>query len=203
MSNNVYSQLPIENYRKPDKKIEDLFWHRFSPRSFTGEVLSEALVLRLLEAARFAPSAFNEQPWRFIYTLKNDKAWQEILECLVEFNQNWAKKSGALVIVLAKNNFSHNNKVNITAKFDTGAAWQNLALQARALGLVAHGMSGFDYEKLKEKFKINDNFSIIATIALGFPGDINDLSDDLKDKEKPSNRKKLEEITSRDIFNFK
>lgn len=202
MSNNIYSQLPIENYRKPDKKIEDLFWHRFSPRSLSGEALSEDAVLTILEAARFAPSAFNEQPWRFIYSLKDDKAWQEILECLVEFNQNWAKKSGALVIVLAKNNFSHNNQVNKTAQFDTGAAWQNLALQTRALGLVAHGMSGFDYEKLKEKFKVSDEFLIIATIALGFPGDINDLSEDLKEKEKPSNRHKLEKISSKDVFNF-
>ncbi len=202
MSNNVYSQLPIENYRKPDKKIEDLFWHRFSPRALSGEPLSEEVVQTVLEAARFAPSAFNEQPWRFIYSLKDDKAWQEILECLVDFNQSWAKKSGALIIVMAKNNFSHNNEENITAKFDTGAAWQNLALQARALGLVAHGMSGFDYHKLKEKFKISDDFSIIATIALGLPGDINDLSEDLKEKEKPSDRHKLEKIASRDIFNF-
>lgn len=202
MSNNVFSQLPIEDYRKPDKKIEDLFWHRFSPRALSGEALTEEAVLTVLEAARFAPSAFNEQPWRFIYSLKDDKAWYETLDCLVEFNQSWAKKSGALLIVLAKNNFSQNNKVNHTAKFDTGAAWQNLALQARALGLVAHGMSGFDYEKLKEKFKISDDFSIIATIALGVPGDIDNLSEDLKKDEKPSGRFKVEKISSRDKFDF-
>lgn len=202
MSNNVYAQLPIENYRKPNKKIEDLFWHRFSPRALSGEALNEEAVLTVLEAARFAPSAFNEQPWRFIYSLKGDNAWQEILSSLVDFNQAWANKSGALIIVLAKNNFSHNDQLNNTSQFDTGAAWQNLALQARALGLVAHGMSGFDYEKLKEKFKINDSFSILATIALGHPGDINDLNDEMKEKEKPSDRHNIEKIASRDIFNF-
>jgi nitroreductase len=202
MSNNVYSQLPIENYRKPSKKIEDLFWHRFSPRALSGEVLKEETILTVLEAARFAPSAFNEQPWRFIYSLQNDKAWQDIFNCLVDFNKSWAMKSAALIIILAKNNFSHNNKNNQTAQFDTGAAWQNLALQARALGLVAHGMSGFDYDKIKESFKISDDYTVIAIVALGLPGDINDLSEELREKEKPSNRHEVEKISSRDSFNF-
>ncbi len=202
MSNNVYSQLPIKDYRKPDKKIEDLIWHRFSPRALSGEALNEEAVLTLLEAARFAPSAFNEQPWRFIYSLQNDKAWTDILDSLVDFNKSWAKKSGAFLIVLSKNNFSHNNKINHTAQLDTGAAWQNLALQARALGLVAHGMSGFDYDKIREKFSISDEFTVIAIIALGFPGDINNLESDLKEKEKPSDRHKTEKISSRDKFDF-
>ncbi len=202
MSNNVYSQLSIKDHRKPDKKIEDLIWHRFSPRALSGEALNEEAVLTLMEAARFAPSAFNEQPWRFIYSLQNDKSWTNILDTLVDFNKSWAKNSGAFLIVLSKNNFSHNNKENLTAKFDTGAAWQNIALQARALGLVAHGMSGFNYEAIREKFSISDDYTLIAIIALGFPGDINDLETDLKEKEKPSDRHKTEKISSRDKFDF-
>ncbi len=202
MTNNIFFQKPIKKFRQADKEIEDLFLNRWSPRSLSEEILSEDLVLTVLEAARFAPSAFNEQPWRFIYSLRPDQAFFNILECLVEFNQAWAKRAGALIVVLAKKNFSHNNQINQTASFDTGAAWQNLALQARALNLVAHGMSGVNFKELRAKLVINEEYAIMAVVALGQPGDINQLAEELKNKEEPSGRMKLAKTVGRDKFNF-
>lgn len=202
MSNDIFSQKPIDKYRQADHKIDEIFLSRWSPRAFSDKNLEEKIILRVLEAARFAPSAFNEQPWRFIYSVRPDQGFYNILESLVEFNQVWAKKAGALIVFLSKKNFSHNNQINQTASFDTGAAWQNLALQARALNLVAHAMSGLGFKKLREKLSINDNYSIMAVIALGWPGDLSSLSKELQEREEPSDRIELKKIVKRDKFNF-
>jgi nitroreductase len=203
MSNNIFSQKPVKKFRKTDLKINDIFWKRWSPRALSEEGLSQDLVFQVLEAARFAPSSFNEQPWRFIYSLSPSQPFFDILNCLVEFNQTWAKRAGALIVILSKKNFSHNNQVNQTADFDTGAAWQNLGLQASLLNLVAHGMSGVNFEKLRNTLKVSQDYNIIAVVALGHPGDINDLPEDLKKQEEPSSRLDLSKIISQDKFNFK
>lgn len=198
----IYSKDYVKKYRQAGQNIDDLFWCRWSPRAMSGEPLSEAEVLSLLEAARFAPSSFNEQPWRFIYSLKESLAWQKVLDNLVPFNQSWAKNSGALVIVLSHKKYSKNDKNNDKASFDTGSAWQNIALQASLKDLVAHGMGGVNYEKLRTEFEINDDYNIEMVIALGKIADKNVLDQELAEIEAPSDRLKLEEISSLDKFNF-
>ncbi len=197
-----YSGDYVKTYRKVSQEIDELFWCRWSPRAMTGETLKQNEVLSLLEAARFAPSSFNEQPWRFIYSLKDSLAWQKILDCLVPFNQEWAKNSGALVIVLSRKNYLKNNKLNDKASFDTGSAWQNIALQASLKSLVAHGMGGFDLERLRNSFSINDDYNIEIVIALGHLAPDSTLSEELAQLEKPSDRLDLGQITSLDKFNF-
>lgn len=197
---NVYNEMSIENFRKADNDINHLFINRWSPRSFSDKELKEETLFKLFEAARFAPSAFNEQPWHFIYALSSDLAWQKIYDTLVDFNKLWTKKAKAFIVILSKKRFSQNDKLNETSHFDTGAAWQNLALQARDLGLVAHAMSGLNFTQLKENLNVSDDYDIIATVALGYPGLVNDLPDDLKEIEKPSNRKKINEFISREKF---
>ncbi len=203
MSNNsVFSQVPIEDFRQKDHDILDLFWRRWSPRAMSGKRIDQPTIDQLLEAARFAPSSFNEQPWRFIYAFYGTPVWHQILDNLVPFNKDWAKKSGALVVLISKQNFSHNEKPNQHASFDCGAAWQNLALQASSLNLVAHAMAGFDAEKLSADLQISSDFKIEVVIALGYPGDKTNLSSDLQEKEIPSKRYRLVEISQMDKGNF-
>jgi len=198
----IFSKDYLKKYRQINYPINDFFWCRWSPRAMSGEPLKEVEVLSLLEAARYAPSSFNEQPWRFIYTLKDSLAWQAVYNNLVPFNQEWAKNSGALVIVLSFSHYRKNNKKNDKASFDTGAAWQNIALQASLMSLVAHGMSGVNFEKLRSDFEISDNYKIEMVIALGHLADKNVLSNELAAIEEPSVRLKLEDIASLDKFNF-
>src|SRR2546428_3615641 len=142
------SQLPNpEDHRKPDHPIDLLFIRRWSPRAMSGEPLSEKEFLTLFEAARWAPSTYNEQEWRFLYARRDTPHWFTFFDLLVEGNQAWCKNAAVLVVVLAHKVFAKNGKPNPVHLFDCGSAWENVALQATAMGLVAHGMQGFDFEK--------------------------------------------------------
>lgn len=198
----IYSNDYVKKYRQVNHKIDDIFWCRWSPRAMTGEALNEADVLSLLEAARFAPSSFNEQPWRFIYSLKKSPAWQKILDNLVSFNQSWAKNSGAFIILLSRRKYRKNDKLNDKASFDSGAAWQNIALQATMKHLVVHGMGGFDSDKLRQDFNISEDYNIELVIALGKIADKSVLGEELSSIEEPSDRLKVVEISQLDEFNF-
>jgi len=125
-----------------------LFVNRWSPRSLTGESIPDEELLALFEAARWAPSSYNNKPWRFILARReNHQDFERLYGLLVATNQVWAKNAAALVIIISRKRFERNDKPSITHAFDTGAAWQNLALEAARRGLVAHGMQGFDYER--------------------------------------------------------
>src|SRR2546428_644101 len=142
------SQLPNpEDHRKPDHPIDLLFIRRWSPRAMSGEPLSEQELMRLFEAARWAPSTYNEQEWRFLYARRNTPHWPVFMDLLMEANRVWCTRAAVLAVVLARKTFARNGKPNPVHVFDTGSAWQNLALQATAMGLVAHGMAGFDFDK--------------------------------------------------------
>jgi len=128
--------------RKADHKISPLILNRWSPRAMTGEEIPDEELMTLFEAARWAPSSFNNQPWRFIYTKINSESWDRFFNLLGERNQAWvknAKNAGALVVVISRKNFEHNNKPSITHQFDSGSAWENLALQASSMDIVAQG----------------------------------------------------------------
>jgi nitroreductase len=180
--------------RKSDYAIEEIILNRWSPRAMSGEEISDAELMPLFEAARWAPSSYNEQPWRFIYAKRGTKYWDIFLNLLVPFNQEWAKNASVLVVIISKKNFTHNNQYSVTHSFDAGAAWQNLALQASANGLVTHGMGGFDYARAAKELGISDEYQVEAMVAIGKPGNTKNLPDYMQKQETPSGRKPVSEL---------
>jgi len=180
--------------RKSGHKIHEMLIDRWSPRAMSGEGMDWNGLMELFEAARWAPSSYNNQPWRFIYALRNTEHWENLFELMIDFNKSWARNAAALVVVISKKTFDHNGEDSITHSFDAGAAWENLALQASANGLIAHGMQGFDYEKARNTLKIPDGYKVEAMIAIGKVGKKEDLPQELQEREFPSDRKKINEI---------
>ncbi|MFI3188817.1 nitroreductase [Crenothrix sp. D3] len=164
-------------------KIHDIIETRWSPRAFNPDkTVSHDDLLALLEAARWASSCFNDQPWRFVVCDKNTDtdSWQNAFNTLAERNQLWAKNAPVLLLSVAMNNFNHNDKPNRWAMYDTGAAVANLCLQATALGLVVHQMGGFDGEKARELFHLPSDCTPMAMMAVGYQADATVLDDDFK-----------------------
>lgn len=182
------------NSRTTEYPIDDIFLKRHSPRAMSGEAVSKEELMTLFEAARWAPSSYNAQPWRFIYAMRDTQEFETLFSLLIDFNKSWCVRAGALIVTISKKTFEHNGKLSVTHSFDAGSAWENLALQAQTMGLVAHGMEGFNYKMAKEKLGIPDDYNVEMMIAVGRPGNINDLPEDLRASEKPSDRKPLEEI---------
>ncbi|HEY6945466.1 MAG TPA: nitroreductase family protein [Candidatus Acidoferrum sp.] len=167
-----------------DFPIHELIRNRWSPRAFEGKAIPEEVLRSLFEAARWAPSSNNEQPWAYIVATKDDKAnFDKILGTLVEFNQGWAKSASALAIAVAKLTFAKNNAPNRNAPYDTGAATALLSVEATARGLVVHQMAGFDPEKAQQTFAIPEGWEPLAAIAIGYPGNPDSLPPKLKDRE--------------------
>src|SRR6476646_1311831 len=175
-------------------KINSIILNRWSPRSMTGEELDNDTLMSLFEAARWAPSSFNNQPWRFIYAKRNTEHWDRLFNLLVDVNKTWAKNAALLAVVISRKNFEFNEKPARTHQFDTGSEWENLALEASSRGIVAHGMQGFDYEKAKTELGIPADFEVMAMIAIGKRGSKENLPTELQDKEKPNDRKALKDI---------
>ena len=190
----------ISEHRQPEFAIHPLILNRWSPRAMSGEELSDDELLPLFEAARWAPSSYNNQPWRFMYAKKNTPHWNTFFNVLGEFNRSWAKDAAVLVVIISKKNFEHNNKPSVTHQFDSGAAWENLALEATSRGLVTHGMEGFDYEKARRDLRITNDYDVEAMIAIGKRGEKEDLPEKLREREFPSSRKPLKEIIIEGTF---
>lgn len=164
---------------------------RWSPRALSGEKLADKELMTLFEAARWAPSSYNDQPWKFLYARNGTKHWKTFLDLLVPFNQSWANRADVLVVVISRTTFEESGKPSVTHSFDTGAASQNLAIQAHAMGLVAHGMGGFDYERARKDLNIPEGYAVEAMIAIGRPGSLEVLPEEMRAYEKPSDRKPL------------
>ena len=181
--------IDVDVYRRPRRPIAALIYRRWSPRAMSGEALGDEEIETLFEAARWAPSCFNEQPWRFLFARRDGPHWQDFFELLAEGNRRWAGNAALLVVVVSRRTFEHRDAASPTHSFDTGAAWQCLALQGSALGLVVHGMAGFDYEAARSKLAVPDNYRVEAMIAAGRPGRAEDLDERLRARERPSDRK--------------
>lgn len=168
---------------------------RWSPRAFSSQAVEPEKLSALMEAARWAPSCFNEQPWRFlIETRDNEADFAKAVACLVPFNQEWAGKAPVLLFAAASTTFARNQKDNPHAWYDTGMAAENLTIQAQSLGLVAHQMAGFDADKVRATYGVPDGIDIIAAIAVGYQGDVADLNEDMAKSEKaPRVRRALNE----------
>jgi nitroreductase len=186
--------------RQSTYKINRLILNRWSSRSMTGEELDDDTIMSLFEAARWTPSSYNNQPWRFIYAKRNTENWNKLFNLLAEANKVWTKNAALLVVVVSRKNFEYNEKYSITHQYDVGAAWENLALEASSRGLVAHGMQGFDYEKARIDLEIPDNFDVMSMIAIGKKGPKENLPLELQNKEFPNNRKPLNEIVMEGLF---
>ncbi|MEA5536498.1 nitroreductase family protein [Crocosphaera sp. XPORK-15E] len=180
--------------------LHELIKQRWSPLAFNSRPVEPEKIGSLLEAARWAASCYNDQPWFFIIaTQDNPKEFEKLLNCLVEGNKKWAKDAPILMISVARLSFKHNNKSNRHALHDVGLAMGNLTLQAQSLGLFLHQMGGFDGEKAKEIYHIPENYEPVAAIAIGYPGNVNQLESDLQERElSPRNRKPLEEFVFQD-----
>jgi len=194
-------QSKAKKNRKPGADCSPLFYTRWSPRAMKGQLTKKEL-LPLFEAARWAPSAFNVQPWRFLVAHKKSDR-DKFMTFLVDFNKQWCKNASALVIILSRNKSEYKNKPNPTHSFDTGAAWVSLALEGARRGLVVHGMSGFDYNKARKVMKIPKVYSIEAMCAIGKLASPSVLPPEIAKTEKPNQRKKLKEILSWGKFNWK
>lgn len=197
------SKLPNPyDHRKADHSIEPIFINRWSPRAMSGEPISQAELNRLLEAARWAPSTYNEQEWRFLYARRDDQHWKTFFGLLVEANQLWCKDAAVLIVVLSKKTFTRNGKPNPVHTFDSGLASQNLLLQGSVMGLVTHGMAGFDRDKARKELHVPDDYDVEAMIAVGRPGDPDALPEELAEREIPSGRKKIQEFARPGPFSF-
>ena len=185
--------MNIKDFRKPEHNVEGLFLNRWSPRAMSGEEIDEATLFSLFEAAKWAPSSNNNQPWRFIYARRNTNNWTTFFNLLAEGNQGWAKNAAVLIVVISKTTFDNGN-IARTHSYDAGAAWENFALQGSLAGLVVHGMQGFDYDKAKEVLQIPDGYKVEAMIAVGKKGKKEDLPQYLQEREFPSTRKSIAEI---------
>jgi nitroreductase len=193
----------VQKTRSPTHEINSLIINRWSSRSFVPEDISDKELFSLFEAARWAPSSSNSQPWRFIYAKRNSKDWNTIFNLLVDFNKQWCTNASALVVVVSRKNFEHNGQPSITHQFDTGSAWENLAIQAVSQGLVTHAMAGFDYEKARKDLQVPADYEVIAMIAIGKRGPKEKLSPELQTREIPNARKPLSEIVMEGKFGNK
>jgi nitroreductase len=180
--------------RKASYPIDKLFLDRWSPRAMSGEKISREELMVLLEAARWAPSSYNNQPWRILYAFRETEHWDRFFNLLVDANKAWCKNGAVLLLFAAKTTFDFNGKDYPTFSFDTGAAWENLALQAELKNLVAHGMQGFDYEKAKTELGVPDGYKVEAMAVIGKPGKIEDLPAEAQKREAPSDRKPITEF---------
>lgn len=197
------SHLPDpDKYRKPDYPVEPIIYRRWSPRAMSGEPISEEELLSVFEAARWAPSTYNEQEWRFLYARRETPEWQKFFDLLTEGNRSWCRNAAVLVVVLSRKTFTRNGKPNVVHLYDAGAAWENAALQASAMGLVAHGMAGFDYAAARLTLHVPDHFDVAAMFALGHPGDPDSLPADYRKLEAPSPRRPARASICEGIFNF-
>lgn len=194
--------MDIFEYRQTEFPIEDIFVKRWSPRAMSGEPIDDAELMPLFEAARWAPSTYNEQEWRFLYAKRDTPHWEKFFGLLVEANQVWCRHAAALIVLLSKKTMTRNGNPNPVHSFDAGASWQNLALQGASMGLVVHGMAGFNRSQAAVELNVPEDFAVEIMIAVGKPAPADVLPGELRDIEKPSSRKPISEIAQAGEFSF-
>lgn len=192
--------------RVTEHAVDSIFVSRWSPRAYTGEAIDDAVLYQLFEAARWAPSAYNSQPWRFIFAKNNHPAWSSYVDFLSDYNKEWAKNASVLVVVLSKTNFTPPGKTESiqtgSQTFDVGAAWANLALQANLLGWHAHAIGGFDRQKARQTLNIPDGYQLEIVVAVGKQGAKETLPETLQVREAPTPRLPISQLVSEAKFDF-
>lgn len=188
----------MQNDRYTEHPIEPIFLDRWSPRAFDGAPIAEADLHTILEAGRWAPSAFNIQPWRFVYARHGDENWQTFVQFLDPGNAAWARNASALVVLLSDTVMpGDGDRPDLPSRmhsFDAGAAWTQLALQATAMGYQAHAMAGLDFDAAASALNAPDRYRVEIAIAIGRRADPSTLPSELRDREAPSQRLPLRDI---------
>ncbi len=192
----MYSSPYDINYSQREahsSETSTLFTHRWSPRSFQKKTLPKSCVESLFDAARFAPSAYNEQPWRIFAS--TEETFDGFLNLLNSFNQEWAKNASIIGFMIAQTVFEKNGKANPTALYDCGSAWMAMTIQARKHGLYTHGMAGIKYDEIYEHFEIpKEKYTVIAGFAIGVLDAKENLPEKFQATEEPSARKPLHNV---------
>lgn len=160
----------------------------------TGEPITAGELARLFEAARWAPSSGNSQPWRMLYAHRDTEHWPRFFELLNPGNQSWCVNAAVLVVFVSQKMRTGSDQPLPTHSYDTGSAWMSLAYQGWISGFVVHGMAGFNYERARTSLGVPDAFEVNAMCAIGRPGPIENLPEGLRPRETPSPRKKIEEF---------
>lgn len=195
--------VALKTPRTPDHPVDAQFPARWSPRAFSDAAMTESDMAGLLEAARWAPSAANVQPWRFAWGLRGDAGFAAIAAALMPFNRVWAESAAALVVVASKTTRTASDGAevpNAAHAFDVGAAWMSLSLQAHLAGWAAHAMGGFDHAAAAAALGLPDGHALHAVVAIGRLGDPAQLPEALRLRETPSPRKPLAEIAGQGRF---
>jgi nitroreductase len=183
--------------RQPHHPVDPIFTRRWSPRAFDRSAIPDADLLTIFEAARWAPSAFNYQPWRLLYAKRESADWERFLSLLIPWNQGWAHNASVLIYICSDTvmenkpgqlSYAH------THSFDAGAAWASMALQATMLGYHAHGMSGVEWDRAREELKVPERFRVDAACVIGRVGSLDVLDEKLRAREAPSERKPVSEF---------
>lgn len=182
--------------RTAPPKVHPLFVERWSPRAFDESAIPEEDLEAILAAAGLAPSAFNYQPWKFLYARRGDANWERFLSLLVPFNASWAKDAGVLVFIVSDTKMHQGEEAQdfYSHSFDAGAAWAQMALQATLLGYHAHGMTGLEFDKARAELRLPDDIRLEAAVAIGRRDAPERLPEALREREVPSTRKALDEI---------
>lgn len=192
--------------RLPDHPINPLFTERWSPRALTAEPIEERVLLSLLEAARWAPSSNNSQPWRFIWARRDTPSWGPLFDTLNPGNQAWAQRASALVLVISRTQWVAPGQTEVTAlgahAFDTGAAWASLAFQAHLSGWQTHAMGGFQRDLARSSLGIPQDHALHAVIAIGRRGDKSVLTPEQQAREQPNGRHPLSSLAAEGRFLF-
>ncbi|MET3549738.1 nitroreductase [Paenibacillus favisporus] len=182
----------VQGQRKSEYPVSPLFLNRWSTRAFSTRKVSDQDLYTILEAAHWAPSSYNDQPWRFIVA-KTEEQLSTFHSFLNEFNLTWAS-SAPILIVVASDKLRENGDPNGAHAFDAGAAWASLAIQATILGLHTHAIGGFDRNKARELLNVPDHIELHAVIALGYLGDKSVLPEAIQQREVPNDRRPLNEL---------
>lgn len=186
--------------RTADPSILPLILERWSPRSFDGTPVPEGELLAMIEAAGWAPSAFNVQPWTFLYARPGDAHWDRFLSVLVPFNQSWAKDAGALLFIVSQETSGSEGQPLYSHSFDAGAAWALLAIQAQHMGWHSHGMTGIDFDRAQTELAIPAGYRLEAGVAIGRKAPAERLPEGLREREAPAPRKPVAEIAVAGTF---
>lgn len=179
-----------------DNPVHDFIAQRWSPRAFSDKPVSPEVLRSLFEAARWAASSYNDQPWAYVVATKDDeKNYSKVLGVLMDMNAAWAKQAPVLAISIARGHFKHNGTPNPVALHDLGAANAQLTMEATSRGLLVHQMAGFHHDKAREVFGIPEGWDPVSAIAIGYPGDPETLPEKLRTPElAPRTRKPLSEF---------
>jgi len=193
----------VSTPRQSEYPVHPLFLQRWSPRSYTGEEIPDDILFSAFEAARWAPSSINSQPWRFLYSKRGSSTWDRFLELINPNNRLWAEKASALVVVVSSKTAVTRDGVvrpSKTHSFDAGAAWQSFALQITESGWHSHAIGGFDRDQARATLRIPEDFAVEIAIAVGRQGEKSALPLDLQEREAPTPRRPLRELVSEGGF---